>query len=86
MTMVAALCDTLQDVEAFHATTNPTQTVDMAEIASFEDEVGGRGLMLYYLYPAQSEPFITDPVRPITRFCWIFHVRIPKPISSQSGT
>jgi len=74
------------NILAFQATTSPTQTIDKAEIASLEDEVGDRGLMLYYLYPAQSEPFRTDPVTLTTRFCWIFHVRIPKPLRSQRQT
>ena len=71
---------------AFQATTSPTHTVDETQIAALEDEVGDRGLMLYYMHPTRSERFTTEPVTPSTRFCWIFHVEIPNSIASAPET
>ena len=68
------------NILAFKATTSPTQSVDLANIRTLEDEVGDRGLMLYFVHPARSEKFTSKPVNPTTRFCWIFHVEIPKPM------
>ena len=62
---------------AFQATTGSTHTADESKIADLENEVGGRGLMLYYLHTAGG--FKTTPATPKTRFCWIFHLEIPKP-------
>ena len=62
---------------AFQATTGSTHTADETKIADLEDEVGGRGLMLYYLHTPGG--FKTTPATPKTRFCWIFHLEIPKP-------
>ena len=74
---------------AFQATTSSSHTTSETDVADLEGEVGTRGLMLYYLHPHRPEGFRTTPARPKTRFCWIFHVAIPKPIEatpSQSGT
>ena len=41
--------------------------------------------MLYYLHPDRSGGFKTDPVRPKTRFCRIFHVKIPQSTEATSA-
>ena len=64
---------------AFQATTGPRHDASKSQIADLEDQVGERGLMLYYLHADRSGGFKTHPVRPKTRFCRIFHVRILKP-------
>ena len=75
--------DNVGNVLAFQATTTSTNTVDMAELGALEDEVEDRSLILYYLHPARTERFTTDPVTQTTRSCWIFHVEIPKPTPSR---
>ena len=64
---------------AFQATTGPRHDASKSQIADLEDQVGERGLMLYYLHADRSGGFKTDPVKPKTRFCRIFHVKILKP-------
>ena len=74
---------------AFQATTSSSHTTSETDVADLEAEVGTRSLMLYYLHPHRPDVFRTTPARPKTRFCWIFHVAIPKPIEatpSQSET
>ena len=71
---------------AFQATTGPRHDASKSQIADLEDQVGERGLMLYYLHPDRSGGFKTNPVRPKTRFCRIFHVKIPQPTASETGT
>ena len=78
--------DNAGNILAFKATTSPTHTVEKTEIKALEDEVGDRGLMLYYVHPARSEKFTTMPATPKTRFCWIFHVEIPKPVPRERET
>ena len=73
--------DDADRILAFQATTSSTHTADVEDIADMEDAVEYRGLMLYYLHPARPKrfKFATDPAKPKTRFCRVFHVEILKP-------
>ena len=74
--------DSNGNIFAFQATTSLTHSANEKEIKKLENEVGDRGLTLYYLHPARrgsDEKFATNPVRPKTGFCRIYHLAIPKP-------
>ena len=73
--------DTEGRIFAFQATTSLTHSADETEIAALEKVVGDRGFILYYLHPARPKrfKFATDPARPRTGFCRIFHVAIQEP-------
>ena len=71
------------NILAFQATTGRTHTVNEAHIRRLEDEVGQRGLMLFYLHTVRPGiRFATQPATPETGFCQIYHVPIPMPIQA----
>ena len=71
------------NILAFQATTGRTHTVNEAHIRRLEDEVGQRGLMLFYLHTVRPGiRFATQPATPVTGFCQIYHVPIPMPIQA----
>ena len=74
--------DNAGNILAFQATTSLTHSANEKEIKKLENEVGDRGLTLYYLHPARrgsDDKFATNPVRPKTGFCRIYHLAILKP-------
>ena len=75
--------DSNGNILAFQATTGRTHTVNEAHIRRLEDEVGQRGLMLFYLHTVRPGiRFATQPATPETGFCQIYHVPIPMPIQA----